>query len=200
VQRFLACLAAAGGALALAAALPSTRVTEAEEGDAVLIDCGTTSNVGDAIDRGFYADYRGSTISSVTIWMGSNDPGPYSFSLTARADSYDGPFLGISNVSGVMFDTTGENPTEVTFDFQATPVTPGVVTFAIAQTEGPEERVLYDLAEFGFDSPRTCPVTQTQGTTPPLDEVRRPGIRIRIEGQPPAATINVPMLTSDGVD
>jgi len=161
VMVLLACLLAAGTAAA-----------------DVLIDCPTAGgSAGDGYDRGFYVpQYPGTTLDLVALRMSPSVLGTYTVRLTARAETYDGTLLGQSEVTVPFTDTA---PQEVVFTFPAVPVTQnGVVTFALEQLAG-DGVIYYDV--FPQD-PASCPVVQTQDTTPPLSSFRRDGIVVRIEG------------------
>jgi hypothetical protein len=70
-----------------------------------------------------------------------------------------------------------------TFEFGGVAVTQNsTVTFALELVEGPSGAVFYSVPDNGSES---CPVIQTNGTTPPLDTFRRNGVGIVITGGAP---------------
>ena len=161
VMVLLACLLAAGTAAA-----------------DVLIDCPDAGdNAGDSYWRGFYVPrYPGTTLDLVALRISPSVLGTYTIQLTARADTYDGTLLGQSEVTVPFTDGA---PQEVVFTFPAVPVTQnGVVTFALERLAG-DGAIYYDVIP---QDPASCPVVQTQDTTPPLSSFRRDGIVVRIEG------------------
>ena len=130
---------------------------------------------GDFISRGFYVtNYRGTTIDQVKLRHSATDPGSKTIQLVARLGRYDGPILGTASVTRSV---TADN-TESVFDFGDVPV-PAMSTIAFTQalTAG-TGNIYYDL---GFES---CDnVVETNGTTPPLDSVRRDKIGVKIVGR-----------------
>lgn len=138
---------------------------------------------GDLISRGFYVPgYPGTSINQATLHFAAGTAGDYTFSLTARSGTYDGPLLGTATAS-VTLTADDQANVATTFGFEGLAVTPGTtVTFAIAQVAGPGGSVFYSVAD--LEDP-TCPVIQTDGTTPPLDTFRRQGVQVTIEGSLP---------------
>jgi hypothetical protein len=105
--------------------------------------------------------------------------GTYTVSMTPRAGAYDGPSMGTSSV------TVGLTPgtrTPVNFDFTPAAVTPGtVVTFSMTQltpAAEPGALVFYHVGTCTFDEAcvTPSPFKETEGTTPPLDSIRRNGV------------------------
>jgi hypothetical protein len=151
-----------------------------------LIDCTSVPpEGGDLDDRGFYVDgYPGTTLDRVDLWFTTWAPGTYTLRLTAREDAYDGPLVGTATGD---FQLPLGPPTELaSFRFDSPPVTPGsILTFKIEVLAGPAGSVYYAV-NCGVDATcaASCPVVQTEGSTPPLDERRRHGINVRIFGSP----------------
>ena len=162
-----------------------------------LIDCPPNlTSGGDDIDRGFYVtSFPGNRLSSVELFLSARPipptedaSGSYTLSLTARNDSYDGTVLGSSTAIVTLSGTSPENRT-ATFTFDpAIDITSGSrVTFAIMQVGGPAgTQVLYNVGSCGFSvectPPPSCPVIETESTTPPLSTFRRNGIGVRMFG------------------
>ena len=155
--------------LVLAFALPA----QAE----LLIDCDEGQLGGDAYDRGFYVpEFPGVTFDRVDLAFSSKAGGSFTVSLTARAGTYDGPLLGVSEAT-VTLSGGIDNNVVTSFLFPSPVVTEGsTVTFAIHPVAGGTD-LYYAVGAF-----RECPIVQTEGTTPPLDVWRRDGIRIQIFG------------------
>ena len=136
---------------------------------------------GDLLFRGFYVpEFPGSTLDRVTLYFSANTAGNYSFSLTARAATYDGTLLGTATATAALTADINAN-VATTFTFSPTAVTQGsTLTFAIAEVSGPDGGDVYYSVPNQGDA--TCPVVQTNGTTPPLDSFRRQGVHVTIEG------------------
>ena len=130
---------------------------------------------GDQLTRGFYVkNYRGTTIDKVKLRHSTSDPGTKTIQLVARLGRYDGPVLGTASVTRSV---TADN-TESVFDFGDAPVS-AMSTIAFTQTLVAGTAIVY--YDLGFDS---CDdVVETQGTTPPLDSVRRDKVGVKIVGR-----------------
>jgi hypothetical protein len=160
------------------APIPST----AHSSRTLLIDCDEGQTGGDFIYRGFYIpDYPGSTLDRVDLYFSSYAAGTYTLSLTVRSGTYDGPLIGMAQAT-VTLTSDSHNNIETSFVFPSVPVPPDIVTFAIGLVSGPTNPY-YAVNP----TSETCPIIQTHYTNPPLDTVRRHGIRIRVFGQPPTA-------------
>jgi len=149
---------------------------------------------GDRTTRGFYVEnYPGSTLGSVVLGMQSGgSAGLHSITINARENTYDGTLIG--SVSRDI--DLGLASIEVEFVFGNVAVTPGaIVTFEMVVSSDPSSRgyAFYDVG----DGTACADVTQTNGTAPPLDTVRRNTIGLRLYGTadvtPPA---NVPPVAS----
>jgi hypothetical protein len=156
----------------------SATITILDDDRSELIGCDpTTTELGDFYYRGFYVtDYPGTNISYVTMYFGTHVPGSYTLRLTARAGSYSGSVIGTTTYTR----TLGETTVPVYFSFYGYPaVSQGsTVTFAIEIVSGPSSTSVY----YNTDTAGGCPVIQTNGTTPPLDSIRRYGIAVNIYG------------------
>ncbi len=146
---------------------------------AMNLDCpfDPDASAGDLITRGFYVkNYRGTTIDLVKLRhaTGSDNAGTKTILLVARLGSYDGPILGTASVTR----SVTASGTESVFDFGDVPVQAmSTIAFTQSLTAGTTP-VYYDL---GFES---CDdVVQTQGTSPPLDSVRRDRVGVKIVGR-----------------
>jgi hypothetical protein len=116
------------------------------------------------INRGFYVtNYSGSNIDQVTLEYGANASaiGSQTITLTARSGTYDGPIIGTRTASLSLPNAMATVP--ATFAFGGAPVTPGS-TVAFTQTRSGGGTVFYNLGVGPCAG-----VTQTNGTTPPLD-------------------------------
>lgn len=149
-----------------------------------LIDCLEGQPIGDALDRGFYVtDFPGAGVDRVDLVFETTVSGPKRVRLIMRADAYDGPLLVDTQE---QFDLVAGLENVGSFSFATAPVPTGsTVTFALEMLGG-EGEVYYCV----LTSCCGCPVVQTQGTTPPLDQHRRDGVRVRIFGpvETPAET------------
>lgn len=141
-----------------------------------LVNCPPSGTGGDLPDRGFYvSSFPGTSLKTVELVF---DPlaasGTDTLSLIVRASTYDGTLIGGDTVI-VAFAADTQR---VTFDL-GTPrlvANGSTVTFALGSVGGV-------TAYFGVStSNASCPVTQTEGTTPPLDTFRRNGIAVRMTG------------------
>lgn len=133
---------------------------------------------GDNVTRGFFIDsFPGVTLDEVHLYFASATAGDYELSLTARRDAYDGALIA-ADTAMVTLPANSSDSVHTAFVFGRAPVTKGdTVTFAIALVSGPGS-VFYSVNT----TTAGCPVTQTNGTTPPLDTFRRDGISIHVIG------------------
>jgi hypothetical protein len=116
------------------------------------------------INRGFYvSNYPGSNLDQVTLEYGGNASaiGSHTITLTARSGTYDGPIIGTRTASVSVSSAMATVP--ATYSFGGTPVAPGS-TITFAETSSGAGYVFYNL---GIGP--CAGVTQTNGTTPPLD-------------------------------
>ncbi|MBN1421687.1 MAG: hypothetical protein JXP34_23135 [Planctomycetes bacterium] len=147
----------------------------------LLIDCGPAAGGGgDGISRGFYiGEYPGTTLSRVDLWISASVAGTYTLSLTARAGAYNGAVIGTDNASVTLTANTSAN-VRTQFDFSGAPAvsTGSTVAFILAKVSGPSGALYYQTTTAGG----CTTVTQTTGTSPPLDSFRRAGIAIRVYG------------------
>jgi hypothetical protein len=161
----------------LALALLTVAFIPAAHAD-VLIDCDDGQTSGDGLSRGFYIpSYPGTSMDAVYLYPSSTVAGERSFQLVAHAGSYDGEILGTSQVT-VALPADPDGNVEAQFAFSSVEISPGSTVafeFTLVSGAGP---VVYAT---GSNTP-SCPVIQTNGTTPPLDSFRRDGIRIQVHG------------------
>ena len=144
-----------------------------------LVSCPPTVAGGDNLGRAFYLDsFPGSTLESVTSYFQAVGSGDRTVALTARNATFDGAVIGTDTVSFSAAD--GDSSIAVLFDLGGNAVTEGsIVTFAygtIADTGG-------TLFMQTTTSNATCPIVQTNGSTPPLDTDRRNGLAVVIRGE-----------------
>lgn len=158
----------------------------------LLYSCAFSGSNGDRTTRGFYVEnYPSSTLGGVILGLGaSGNSGMHAITLQARLNAYDGALIG--SVSRDL-DLNATN-TQYDFDFANAAVTPGAtVAFIIEVTSDPNS-IGYAFYDVGTGV--NCPdVTQTDGTNPPLDTVRRNTIGLSLFGisdqSPPPATYSV---------
>jgi hypothetical protein len=162
---------------------------------APLLDCGDKDSVGrDDYDRGFYVErFPGLFLDSVSLWMGG-EAASRTITLTARAGTFAGPVVGMATTQVNIVPASQE----VLFDFGHVVAPHGTITFTIT-AGGVADHLIgvsYGGYAFGPDDDQ-CLAVQTEGTMPPLSEVRRPGLAIVITGEEPAATVALPLVASD---
>lgn len=148
---------------------------------------------GDQVTRGFYVtNYPGATLDTVTLQFEASVAESKTIQLTARTNAYDGPLTGTVAVTAAV----AASATPLVFDFGNVPVTPGsTVTFAMLLTSGAAP-VFYNVGVGPCAG-----VTETEGTSPPLDTFRRNSVGVIITGDvtiaAPAAEI--PFLSPLGL-
>lgn len=144
-----------------------------------LITCPPASNGGDRIDRGFYVgSFPGVSLKEVHLWLSADSAGSYDILLTAQRGSFAGALIG-SATATVTLNGNLADTAQVTFDFGGRSVPKGsVVAFSLDAVSGPGGTVYYVVQTTNS----ACPVTETEGTSPPLDVDRRAGIGVRITG------------------
>lgn len=143
---------------------------------ATLIDCQFKGGSGDAISRGFYvSNYAGTTVDTVTVAHAAPDSERRTIKLTMRLNAYNGPILGVSEYTR----TIGPESAPTIFHFGGAVVPAGArLVFTQAVTTG-TANVNYDVGAGPCSN-----VTQTEGTTAPLDDFRRATVGLMITGSP----------------
>ena len=158
-------------------ALVATALLGASRADAAFtVDCTFGPGGGDNLSRGFYvSNYPGTSIDKVAIAHHASDSSERTISLTLRLTTYNGTFLGVASVTR----TIGPVASLSVFDFGHIAVPAGSrITFSQSLVAG-DSGVTYDVGV----APCTG-ITQTEGTTAPLDTVRRTTVGVLIEGDP----------------
>jgi plastocyanin len=157
-----------------------------EDSSGPVVECPFSSSGGDLISRSFYVtEFPGTRMNAVLLKMYAINSGVYGFNLTARKNTYNGELLGIATAQ-VTFNGNSSQLTEVMFDFdEEVLVSQGsIVTFVITKVSGPTSTFYYNTGFCAGTSscnlPATCPVIQTNGSSPPLDTFRRNGVGIII--------------------
>lgn len=146
---------------------------------APLYSCPFDASGGDGLSRGFYVEnFPGERLDRVRLQYDVNQGGFYTIELTAREDSYDGRLIGRRTVS--FNAAAGGETIRRTYDFGGATVSNGAtVTFSQAVVNAPSgASVFYDNAS---DSGGCTDITQTNGTSPPLDSVRRDSVGLQID-------------------
>lgn len=142
-----------------------------------LYDCPAGPGIGDQVTRGFYLeDFPDDGLGRVRLTYSGDTVGRYVVELIARQGQYDGAIVGAEAVAIDVGDTNDEFP--VTFDFRNAPVGMGTdITFTHRLRQKPDEdaRLFYDIGDAACSG-----VTQTNGTNPPLDTVRRDRVGILV--------------------
>lgn len=144
--------------------------------DVVTFSCPyNPEGAGDGIERGFYVTrYPGKSMRRVSLRLRTSTPGGKTLLLTARSGAYDGPELGSA---GLVVLNMGTSTNEFTFNFGNVPVPAGsTIAFTLVLGEGADTVFL----DGGFAP--CLDAIETQGTTPPLDTLRRESMGIRITG------------------
>ncbi len=145
-----------------------------------LISCPGVVGSGNRIDRGFYVQsYPGTSLDRVDLELSARTAGIYTFSLSARLNSYDGALIGTSTATATLngIDTEGH---AVSFLFPSLQVPRGsLVTFTLNYVSRPGEAIAFYNVQ---TSSEACPVVETEDTTPPLSTFRRNGISIGLYG------------------
>ncbi|MFW5927098.1 MAG: hypothetical protein ACOCSR_03515, partial [Wenzhouxiangella sp.] len=157
-----------------------TEITLASPGViAPLYDCPFTdsSGGGDNLDRGFYVEnFPAERLDEVTLQYHVGSPGIYTIQLTAREGGYDGRLIGTKTVG---FDASGsDDEVEGTYDFGGATVTEGATIAFSHEVINQAGSIHYDTAH---DSGGCPDITQTNGTSAPLDSHRRDSVGLRIE-------------------
>jgi len=152
---------------------------------------------GDRTTRGFYVEnFPANSLGAVIVSLASaGQAGQFTITMTAREGSYDGPFIGsVQRVVDLTTDVTG---TEVDFNFANAPVTPGAtVTFAMVVSEDPDD---YGYAYYDTGDGTDCPdVSETNGTSPPLDSFRREAVGLLIYAT--STTPYSPFVINQGIN
>jgi hypothetical protein len=168
----------AGLTLCIAALLPLARVSPAAA--ETTVSCPFNGGItADQLFHGFYVtNYPGTNLDQVTLAYSPNTSGQYMITLTARSGTYDGPIIGTETATVLLTDTV--NTTPVTFAFGGMAVAQGS-TITFSQTGSGPSTNFYDTGV------GPCPgVTETTGTTPPLDTFRGDSVGLTITQAPPA--------------
>jgi hypothetical protein len=141
-----------------------------------LISC-VPNTGGDFLTRGMYIDsFPGVTLNTVRLYFSATAAENYTISLTARNATYDGTIIASDTIVVALSATTSDT-TPGTFDLGAAAVSKGsTVTFLLSQISGSGSTF------FHATSDATCPITETTGTTPPLDTFRNIGRGIILRG------------------
>jgi len=165
-------------------------------GAATLASCSyyPATGSGDFISRAFYVpNYNGINLQQVTLLFSSDTAGSFTFSLTAHAGTFNGPVIGTASATVSLASATGSY-VPATFDFGSVPVIPGsTVAFVISKTGGPGGSQYFH--QDGFSDDPTCPVIETEDSTPPLSTYRMQGIDIIITGDQQS----IPTMTEWGM-
>lgn len=153
----------------------SFTVTITEPPTMVAASCGPANYAtGDQIFRGFYmANYPHVQLAGVDLQFAADVAGTYTVNLTAQW----GAFGGGTIASGTATMNVGLDGTRTLGAFRwpsATVPQNSTVAFSMTQVSGPG--TLYYSVYQSFDGDASCPLMETNGTTPPLDTDRRRGV------------------------
>ena len=147
-----------------------------------LITCTGTPG-GDETFRGFYVpSFPGTLLDRVTLHVSSRTAGTYTLAVVAHGGAYDGPVIAFDSET-VTLTADDQANVATTFTFPSSPVTQGsTVAFTVRTINGPSGGIVFYSVPVDDAS---CPVTQTNDTTPPLSTFRRHGVNVQIEGAGP---------------
>jgi hypothetical protein len=138
---------------------------------------------GDFTTRGFYVkNYPGTSLNKVRLYPMTFAPGSYTLTLTARSGAYNGTVIGTATATASLTNT--DQPVDFVFTSPAV-ATGSIVTFQIGITAGPSNNVYYSVGPCLSNWQCTYPGTQvveTEGTSPPLDTVRRNSVGVQLFG------------------
>jgi hypothetical protein len=145
-----------------------------------LVDCELPQPLGgDEVSRGFYIpQFPGSGFTQVNLQLSADVAGTYTIQLTAHGGHYDAPTLGTSQTTVSLAPgqfTTGS------FFFSPPSVGTDTVSFAMSVVSQPDgaQRTFFGVANT-FAGVSSCPVIETEDTTPPLSTFRRQGVAIQV--------------------
>ena len=159
----------------------SVTFTETGVQQTSLINCDITPG-GDLVSRGFYVPtFQGTALTQVNLVFEGDVAGSYTLSLTAHRSTYDGPTVGTASTT---VNLTTNQFTPASFVFGAPAVTVGdTLAFVIGIVSKPagSSSPFYGVANT-FEGVPSCPITETEGTSPPLDIFRRQGVAAQIFG------------------
>ena len=141
----------------------------------VIVSSPFSGSGGDLIERGFYVqNYAANSIASVELEYASFTAGSYVAALTARLGAYDGPVIGTATANFTLTGSTSSE-TAVTYDLGGALVPFGsTVTFSQTLISGPGS-LYYDVGVGPYAG-----LFETEGTTPPLDTIRRNNVGVVI--------------------
>jgi hypothetical protein len=142
---------------------------------------------GDLISRGFYVPrYPNATVDAVTLYFSARTAGDYTLRLTARAGAFNGADIATATTTVTLTAVDTDNRAGV-FTFTGSPLVAAgtTVAFLIERVSGagPANQMFFALS-----NDRTCPVVETESTTPPLSTPRfgGRGVGIQITGTAPS--------------
>ena len=181
-----------------------------------LLECDMTNQNFEWLDRAFYVPaFPADRLDGVELQFAVLAPTIYTFRLTARAGTYDGPVIGESTVwfrdsdwipleSG---EATGPDGTPLggiflasgRFDFGEAPVAEGTTVTFVLEELATDLPTLYERGPCG-QGDATCDlcgfeVIQTEGATPPLDTFWRASVGILVTGPTNPVPASTPVAT-----
>jgi hypothetical protein len=153
----------------------------------VVVSCPANGGGGDLIERGFYVTgYGADNLGTVTLQYSAGIAGIYTVALTANAGAYNGPVLGTQTASAAVA-TSGDTP--MTFTFGAAVAPGSTIAFTQTLVSGPGSLF------FDTGTGPCAGVTETNGTTPPLDTPRRDSVALVITSGTGSPDLNQHGLT-----
>lgn len=146
-----------------------------------VVSCGFSGSTGDVVDRGIVVpNYPGTNVRLVQIGYGASVAGRYNVTLQIHRGTFDGPTVGTSSI---YLDMPGGSFEDVNGlfhfggEYDGAPVTPGD-TLALVQTYSGPGPLTFDV---GAASGCGGAAYETEGTSPPLDTMRRNGVGIEVD-------------------
>ena len=141
---------------------------------------------GDFLHRGFYIEnYGADNLRQVILQYKSRGTGTYNTSLTVRIGSYDGIIVGQTKTLSTYFEA--DIPKQVVYDFGGINVPYGsLLTFTQETNSGPDKLLYFNTGNESHPQ-----ITETNGTTAPLDSWRRDGVGVIITAIPEPATVSL---------
>jgi len=140
-----------------------------------VVSCAFSGTGGDQLFRGIVVpSYPGNNVRLVQLGYGGSTPGIYRITLQIRRGRFDGPLVGAAATAYLDLPSTSA-AVAVYFDFGGAPVTAGD-TLTFTQTYSGPGTLFYDVGNTSCAGA----VYQTEGTTPPLDTLRRDSVGIAI--------------------
>lgn len=130
-----------------------------------------------SLGRAFYIpsqDYTATSLSRVDLWFSADVAGSYTIELTVFRNGFGSQVLGTS-ASTVSLVADRDSFTQTSFTFNIGGVAQGdSLTFEPVVTSGPADPVFFEVP---VPSDPSCPIVETDNSTPTFSTVRRQGVK-----------------------